>query len=252
MSPESSQLITDLLLPPGGFLILIAIGLLLWLFRLRKFSALCVFLGAAFIYLASTPYIAHRLLDPLQYKYSALENVPADAQAIVVLAAGRLDIAREYDNLDTVNSDTLERLRYAAKLARSSELPVLLSGGSVHGERQSLAKLMQQVLERDYAIQTTWIEDESKNTLENAKNSKTILSENSISSFLLVTHAYHMPRAMWSFESVGLNPIAAPTIFYKNRKKSTVNKDFIPSAMALLRTKRALHEYFGKLWYAYM
>lgn len=252
MSPEISQLLTDLLLPPGGFLILIAIGLLVWTFRMRKFAALCIFIGTALIYFASTPYVAHKLLDPLQYKHSVLKEVPEDAQAIVVLAAGRLDVAREYDNLDTVNSDTLGRLRYAAKLAKASELPILLSGGSVNGERQSLAKLMQQVLERDYAIQAKWLEEDSKNTLENATNSKQVLNENSISKFLLVTHAYHMPRAMWSFENVGLSPTAAPTIYYKNRQKADVNKEFIPSASALLKTKRALHEYFGKLWYTYI
>ena len=61
-----------------------------------------------------------------------------------------------------------------------------------------------------------------------------------------------MPRAMWSFESVGLNPTAAPTIIYKNRQKSSANKDFVPSALALLKTKRALHEHIGKLWYTYL
>jgi len=252
MSIETTQLITDLLLPPSGFIILIALGLLMWLIRLRKFAALCILLGTVLIYFASTPYVAHKLLDPLQYKHSVLNEVPVDAQAIVVLAAGRLDIAREYDNLDTVDSNTLERLRYAVKLAKASELPLLLSGGSVNGERQSLAKLMQQVLVRDFSVQATWLEEESKNTLENAKYAKQILNENDISKILLVTHAYHMPRAMWSFESVGLSPIAAPTIFYKNRQKSSINKDFIPSALALLRTKRALKEHIGKLWYTYI
>ena len=251
MSLETTQLIADLLLPPGGFLILIAIGLFLWLFRLRKTAAICIIFGTALIYFASTPYVAHRLLDPLQYEYSVLDEIPANAQAIVVLAAGRLEIAREYDNLDTINSDSLERLRYAVKLAKASELPILLSGGSIYGERQSLAKLMQQVLERDYAIQATWLEEDSKTTLENAKYSKQILNDNSISEFLLVTHAYHMPRAMWSFKNVGLHPTAAPTIFYKNRRQVSANKDFIPSALALLGTKRALHEHIGRLWYRY-
>ena len=251
MGSEITKIILDLLLPPAGPLILIILGLLVWLFRLRKLAAFCILLGAILMYSASSPYIARKLLDPLQYQYKALKNVPEDTQAIVVLSGGRLPIAREYDSLDTVNATTLQRLRYASRLAKFNELPIIVVGGSAYGERRSEAVMMKHVLEIDFDVKTTWLEEESKNTLENAKFAKQILDEYSISNFLLVTHAYHMPRAVWCFEHVGLNPTPAPTVFYKRNTYVAEYNDYLPKAFALQHTRIALRELLGSLWYKY-
>ena len=242
MGSESLRTILDLLLPPAGPIILIAIGLLVWIFRLRKFAAFCILLGTVLMYAASSPYIARKLIDPLQYQYDVLKNIPTDAQAIVVLSGGRIPVAREYDSLDTVNAATLQRLRYTSRLAKLTELPVLVVGGTVNKERRSEATLMKHVLEIYFGVETILVEDQSNNTLENARLSKAVLEENSISKFLLVTHAYHMPRAMWSFESVGLNPTPAPTVIYKRSSNVPEYKDYLPSAAASCirpRTPRA-------------
>ena len=252
MNSETLRTISDLLMPPSGFIILLAIGLFFWLIRFRKFAALCILLASVLLYFASTPFIARKLMDPLQYQHEVLKNVPADTQAIVVLSGGRIQIAREYTNLDTVNATTLERLRYASRLAKVYQLPILLTGGSVNGERQSEAALMKVVLETDFGVEASWLEEDSKNTFENAKFSKKILKENSIDNVLLVTHAYHMPRAMWCFEDVGLKPVPAPTIFYKRNASVAELNDYIPSASALKKTKVALHEVTGALWYRYI
>ncbi|MEJ2114663.1 MAG: YdcF family protein [Gammaproteobacteria bacterium] len=196
--------------------------------------------------------MANKLLDPLQYKYEILKEVPVDTQAIVVLGNGRIPIAREYSNLDTVNAVTLERLRYASRLSKVHQLPILVSGGSVNNERQSEAALMQKALETDFGVEVTWLEERSKTTFENARFTKKVLTENSINKVLLVTHAYHMPRAMWCFEDVGITPIPAPTIFYKRNTSTSELKQYIPNVDALKKTRLALHEYIGKLWYQFV
>ena len=188
----------------------------------------------------------------MQYQYNVLKAVPEDMQAIVVLSAGRIPIAREYGSLDTVDATTLERLRYASRLSKVHQLPIIITGGSVHDERESLAKLMKKTLETDFGVQAKWLEEKSKTTFENAMFTKKILNENSISKVLLVTHAYHMPRAMWCFEDVGLNPIPAPTVFYKRNTSTSELKQYIPNAGALKKTRVALHEYIGKFWYKYV
>lgn len=251
MDPDLLRSIAGLLQPPSGMIILIAFGLLMWLLRLRKFAATCIVLGTAFLYFASTPFVAYKLLDSLQYQYSVLKEIPEDVQAIVILSGGRLPIAREYDNLDTARANTLERIRYAAKLAKQSKLPVLAVGGSVHNERASEASIIKSVLEKDFDVDVKWLEEKSKNTFENARYAKNVLSDNAISKFLLVTHAYHMPRAVWSFEENGLKPTPAPTVFYKKSSYRPENDLFVPKASALMKTRLALHEHIGKLWYKY-
>ncbi len=251
MTDTVVKLIVDLVLPPSGPLIFIAFGLLMWIFRLPKFAAFCILFGAVVLYFASTPFIANKLLNPLQYHYPVLKNIPDGTQAIVVLGGGRLSIAREYDNLDTVNAESLERLRYAARLAKIYQLPIILVGGSPNDERQSEASLMQNVLVTDFGLQAKWLEDKSKSTLENAKLAKNLLNKNSISNFVLVTHAYHMPRAVWSFRKSGLDPTPAPTVIYKPNRLVSKNMEFLPQAKALEETRLALGEFLARLWYQY-
>ena len=252
MNSETLRTICDFLLPPSGFIILLAIGLLFWLIRLRKTAVFCILLASVLLYFASTPFMARKLLDPLQYQYGVLKEVPEDTQAIVILTGGRISIAREYTNLDTVNATTLERLRYASRLSKVHQLPIMVAGGSVNDERQSEASLMKKVLETDFGVQATWIEEKSKTTFENAMFTKKILKESSVSKVLLVTHAYHMSRAMWCFEDVGLTPIPAPTIFYKRNTSVSELYEYIPNAGALKQTRNAIHEYLGKFWYKYI
>ena len=251
MTDTVVKIIADFFLPPTGPLIFIAFGLLMWIFRFPKFGALCILLGAVVLYFASTPFMARKLLDPMQYQYPVLKEVSKEAQAIVVLGGGRLPNAREYDNLDTVNAESLERIRYASRLAKIYNLPIIIVGGSVNGERQSEAKLMQHVLETDFGLQTNLLEEKSKNTLENAKFVKFLLNKNSITNFVLVTHAYHMPRAIWSFRQAGLDPTPAPTIIYKRNRLMSENSDYLPQAKALEHTRLALGEYLARLWYQY-
>ena len=111
---------------------------------------------------------------------------------------------------------------------------------------------MQYVLETDFSQQAKWLEEKSKTTFENAKYTKFILNKNSISEFVLVTHAYHMPRAMWSFRHEGMNPTPAPTVFYKRNRMITDNNEFIPQSDALAKTRLALGEYIAKFAYKYL
>ena len=252
MNPETLRTISDILLPPSGLILLLAIGLFIWLIRLRKTAAFLILLATVLLYFSSSPFVSRALIDTLQYQHDVLKDVPDDVQAIVVLSGGRVPIAREYRNLDTVNSRSLERLRYASRLAKVHSLPVVLVGGSVHGERKSEASLMQQTLKTDFGVEASLLEEKSKNTFENARFVNKILKEHSISKILLVTHAYHMPRAMWCFEDVGLEPIPAPTIFYKRNTSAPELKDYIPGTNALYKTRLALHEHIGLLWYKFV
>ncbi len=252
MSPETLRLIADLVLPPSGLIIIIVLGLLFWLVRLRKTGFVFVLLGVVFLYLASSPHFSYQLIDTLQYQYKALKEVPEGTQAIVVLSGGRTPIAREYDSLDTVKHNTLERLRYASRLSKIYNLPVMLVGGSVNKEQKSEAAIMQKVLKIDFGVDAQWLETESKNTYENAEYATRILKRNSINKFLLVTHAYHMPRSMWCFEQFGFQPTPAPTIYFKRNMNMQDYKEYIPTVEALGRMRLALHEIVGKLWYEFV
>lgn len=81
-----------------------------------------------------------------------------------------------------------------------------------------------------------------KDTKEEAVFTKSLLGNEA---FILVTSASHMPRSMKLFESLGLNPIAAPTDFFKDEYKGLLR---VPNVTALQSSQRAVHEYIGILW----
>ena len=241
-----AKLVGLLLLPPGFIIIVALLGLALR----RRWPAIggsLVVLALVALIALSLPITAKQLLAGLE---DGVKPLPADgwqAQAIVVLAGGRMEAAPEYRG-DTVSSATLVRLRYAARLHRASGLPLLVTGGSVHGEAVPEAELMRQALDQDFQIAPKWVEGQSRNTYENAEYSKTILAASGVRQVLLVTHAGHMPRAEWAFRRVGLETVSAPTGFETTEETDRLF-DFIPSAHGLHQSSRALHEYLGLWWY---
>lgn len=170
-------------------------------------------------------------------------------QALVVIGGGTQAHAAEYSTSMTVNSRTLLRLRYAAKLARQQGLPILVSGGRVMGlEGLSEADLMAEVLGQEFKTPAEWLETQSRDTAENARFSRKVLQRFAINRVVLVTQAYHMPRAEREFRKAGFEVLAAPTDFIGGHLEFTIF-DFLPSASALMNSFLLAHENLGMLWY---
>jgi uncharacterized SAM-binding protein YcdF (DUF218 family) len=239
----------SLILPPGGLLLLWLLGLLL-LRRSPLAGRLLLWGGLVLAYLAATPLVSGQLLQQLQ-SYPALDAAAIDnspAQAIVVLGSERYRDAPEYGS-DTVGKRTLVRIRYAAHLHRETGLPILVSGGHVlRADGESLARTMAASLAADFGITEVWLEERSRNTAENARFSHSLLREQGIERVFLVTHAFHMPRAVQAFARTGLEVTPAPTHFYLPRERNVV-LGLLPSAGAAYGTYLALHEQGGRLWY---
>ncbi len=203
------------------------------------------------------PVVSNRLMSSLQtappLPEKTLLSLNAESEstprAIVVLGGGRRTKAPEFNYTDTANDFTLERLRYAALLHKKTKLPVLVSGGSVFGQSTPEAVIMNQILSDEFSVFPKWLEPNSQNTFENAENTASLLKEYQIDHILLVTHAWHMPRAEWSFSSQGMIVTPAPTSFIKKQNEASNSLHFIPSARALMKSQLALHEMLGYLWY---
>jgi uncharacterized SAM-binding protein YcdF (DUF218 family) len=231
------------LLPPLNFLLLLALGAGLLCTAYAKIGRLLLWSAIATMFLFSMPIVGNSLLAWVEMPYSKPDM--RRAQAIVVLGGGVYHGAPEYGE-DTVRSYTLERLRYAARLQRQTGLPLLASGGRPEGgEAESVA--MWNSLRNDFGVETRWVELTSLNTGESARNSYAILQPYGISHILLVTHAWHMPRARMAFEKAGFSVIPAGTVFTTRRQLTLL--DFLPSAGGLLTSRHALHELIGRLWY---
>ena len=194
--------------------------------------------GALFSYLQIYPALAPPRLSQLA------SGSPA---AIVILSAGRRAYAPEFQTGDrgTVDGLSLERLRYGACLARRTQLPVLVSGGL---NPVPLGTLMADALSQDYGISPRWIEGKSINTAQNAMFSSAILKADGVRRVILVTHAWHMKRAVAAFEANGMTVIAAPTAFYSPMPEDLLSA-ITPSLATFRMSGYGMHELIGGIWY---
>lgn len=199
------------------------------------------------LFVLSLPVTSAFLAKLLEKNY---DLVTSEAQAIVVLGSGLRRSAIEYGNKPTVSNRTLERLRYAAVLNRQTGLPVLVSGGHVFNEDElSESEIMAAVLEKEFNVPVHWQETKSHNTRENALFSQGILQREHINRILLVTHAFHLPRAMIEFKHASFTVFPAPTVYFSRPYDTVSWHDIIPAPSALMISGFILHEYLGMLWY---
>lgn len=242
MNPSVRWFVKQSLLPPVLMIWMIMLGLifkttLFWLPWLALFM----------LYLLSTSPVATLLVKSLEWYEAFDKETCFSADAIVILGGGYPRFTPEYEGYQPT-ATSLERIRYGAKVYRDCEIPVLVSGG---GDR-SEAKTMADTLNHDYGIETRWLEDESLTTWQNAKYSYRLLSkalEKDRPHIILVTHSWHMPRSVLSFQKTGFEITPAPTRFTWKEVPWKRLRYWIPQARSLKDSEMAMHEYLGLFWY---
>ena len=90
----------------------------------------------------------------------------------------------------------------------------------------------------------------SQNPAGTAALSAPMLKAAGVRRIVLVTHAFHMPRAKLLFERAGLEVIPAPTAFFSHATFDWLLTAFLPQTKALQISYYALHERLGMAWLA--
>ncbi|MDF0731438.1 YdcF family protein [Pseudomonas entomophila] len=239
------------LMPPGVlFLLLLAAW---WLRRRRpRLAATCFTLGLGGLWLMSLPLVmeetARRLETEPALAVEQWAGLAARADVIVVLGAGRERGDPAWGGQDQPTGVALERLRYAAQLARASGLPVLTSGGLHFGAPPSEARIMAERLQADFGVAVKWQEEASRTTWENARFSAELLQSLGIRRVVVVTQAWHMQRSRWSFERVGFEVVPAPVGFLGGDHARPF-AGLLPESRAMWQNGQLLNEVVGLVGY---
>jgi uncharacterized SAM-binding protein YcdF (DUF218 family) len=235
-------LIKALILPPTGPLLVAALGLALTLRFPRAGRGLAA-AGILGLLVLAMPVTADLLLQVVDTSPVLALADAKDAQAVVILGGGIRRHAQEYGG-DTLATLTLERVRYGARVARLTRLPVLVTGGSVLGGEPE-AKLMRDSLEREFGVPVRWAEMRSRTTHENAMLSARILKGEGINRVVLVAHGFDMRRARAEFAVQGIETVGAPT----GKRGATHDEvlDYVPSLSGLVGSYYALYEILANL-----
>ncbi len=247
--------VTALVLPPVPLLLLVLVGARL-MFRRRLLAWMLILLAVLGLWFSATGALGVTLArvltqpPPVLIEREVAELRKSPRTAIVVLGAGRRALAPEY-GLSSLNERGIERLRYGLWLARSTQLPVLFSGGVGHGAGAgpTEAEIAARVAEQEFGVKLRWTEGQSRDTRDNARASVAMLHAAGIERIVLVTHHYHITRARGHFEremaphgmTLVLAPMGSPA------RGGFVASDWIPTDRGFELVRLALREWLGRV-----
>jgi uncharacterized SAM-binding protein YcdF (DUF218 family) len=220
--------ILSVFIMPLPIAIIIFVLSLYFLFK-NKYLKAKIFLILALVWLLLFSYapFANMLLYPLENSYKKLTSIPSNVKYIVYLGGDQQNRGWEV-------------LRLNHKIKDST---IITSGYEDRGKIPEAIKTANILKNIGINEQKIIVHSKPKDTYEEAIKIKQVLKDKK---FILVTSAYHMPRAMMIFKSVHLNPIAAPTNFLIKNKDKVLS---FPNSYHLHKSKKAWHEYIGLIWF---
>jgi uncharacterized SAM-binding protein YcdF (DUF218 family) len=230
-----------------GLVLLVLAFLLRGIRRKRLFEG--IFLcGIIILYIFSIEPVTDLLMKPLERMHMPPANQPLSADAIVVLGGDVRKVVYPRKDVELGGNRMLKAIR----LFRERAAPlIIMTGRSGNIFNQ---EFVESVVMKKFAVEfgvpagKIIIETGSRNTRENAVNTKKILDRLGAKRIILVTSALHMPRAYALFRHLGLDVLPAPTDF-RAVDEGYDPFSFVPQAGNLARSTRAIREYVGILVY---
>jgi uncharacterized SAM-binding protein YcdF (DUF218 family) len=216
------------------------------MFRLcqRRRTAAWLFVSVALVvYVGAVGWVADALLAPLERRYLPLQDGSLPAVGYIVVLGSSYAPRDGIPVTAALDEDGLNRIVEGIRLARRlGAVRLVASGGAPRGETP--AALGYARIARDLGI------DEAslvimKDSLDTGAEARSIAALLGAAPFILVTSAYHMPRAMRLMERAGARPIPAPTGHLVNQSVYKGWSRYFPTSSGLRKTDRALHEYLG-------
>lgn len=159
------------------------------------------------------------LIAPVEQRFPEVTKFPASVDGIVVLGGGvefGSSIGRRYLELN----GAAERLIVSADLARQfPSAKLLYSGfrGRLVEESTEVPEIVDFYIRQGVEAERIIFESESRNTIENALFSKALANPSDGDTWLLVTSASHMPRAVGIFRKAGWPVVPVPVDFRRPR-----------------------------------
>lgn len=234
---------------PSNLMVLVGIVGCLFLFSRRSRLGQGMMLASLLMLaVAGWSPLGNWLIGGLENRFPPWDASRGTPDGIVILGGAiSPEVSREHDSIAL--NESAERMTAAAALARRYPLArIVFSGGSNRqdggrGEADFVLPLLESF---GIARERVTLEARSRNTAENAQFTRELVQPKSGEHWLLVTSAYHMPRAVGAFRQAGFAVEAYPVDWRSGGDDSSY---FSSLSAGLARTDTALREWVGLVAY---
>ncbi|MDD3180895.1 MAG: YdcF family protein [Opitutaceae bacterium] len=240
-----NKLLPVMALPIGIVFVLLLLALLLR----RKWPA---FLAALWLYAVSMPAVGDWLIGRLETQYPLLEPAklaPADAVLVLGGVMGPVRGPQYFPEW----ADPVDRFEAGVRLMQLGKAGKLLfTGGRIPWENRPEtegAAMQRECLARGIPPEAIGITGEVGNTADEARAVSDYCRVHGLRKIILVTSAWHMPRAAWLFRHAGVEVTPFPVDYRCDPTRPFTLLDFLPKADALLNSETAMRESYGLLFY---
>ena len=214
-------------------------------------SRIAGILAVSILIICSLPIFSNKLITSLENEYMLSDASSAKTADAIVVLSGMVRTISGKNGLSYEWGEASDRIFAGIELIKKNKAPIMiLTGGKLPW---SVGKPEGEYL-RDVAIKygvpnkNILLTENVENTDQEAKAVGKLLNKTS-PKIILVTSAFHMPRAQKVFEAVGINIEPFAVDFLSGADKYTI-MNFIPSAGALNQTSFFIRELIGRLYYS--
>ena len=207
-------------------------------------------LAVSILIICSLPIFSNKLITYLENEYILSDASSAKTADAIVVLSGMVRTINGKNGLSYEWGEASDRIFAGIELIKKNKAPIMvLTGGKLPW---SVGKPEGEYL-RDVAIKygvpnkNILLTENVENTDQEAKAVGKLLNKTS-PKIILVTSAFHMPRAQKVFEAAGINIEPFAVDFLSGADKYTI-MNFIPSAKAFDRTSFFIRELIGRLYY---
>ncbi|GLK69393.1 YdcF family protein [Hansschlegelia plantiphila] len=246
----ASKVLSFFLSPSNLLVALGVIGALAWLFLSPRGGSTIMAASVFCLAIAGLSPLGNLLLIPLEERFPRAPD--GEPPAGLIILGGAFDTVIAGARGDVALTKAAERLTQVAELARRwPESRIVFSGGSgtLLYDGVTEADLAARLLESfGVASDRIVLEDRSRNTVENARFTRDLVSPAPTERWFLVTSAYHMPRAVGCFREQDF-PVEAWPVDYRTRGARDVVRPFSSVGAGLQRVDVAVREWVGLVSY---
>lgn len=209
------------------------------------------FFGLLVLFFCSLPVISNNLIAYLEKDYTLQDASSINETDAIVVLSGMVTAIKTGETFKYEFGDGVDRVLSGMDLLNNNKAPLLIF---TRGKLPWQLGLPEGEYLKEFAIkygiseEKILLTDNVQNTDEEAKSVKRLLNTND-AEIILVTSAFHMPRAKKVFEAANIRIIPFAVDFNRSTKKTTL-MDFIPTARSLSETSFFVREMIGRLYYS--